>query len=79
MSENQKSLMKYKRNWRHESMAEVEFKSGEIEQYECQTGERGVLRWIKIHGVYYPCNQRVLRNLDIVRIDFMTPATLHVN
>ena len=70
--------MKYRRNWLFESLADVTFEDGTTFRVECQTGKYGKLHWIRINGENVKVNDQNMKYHEIVRIDFMTPASLIV-
>ena len=72
--------MKYKRNWPYESIAEVEFENGRIVMCECQTNQRGRLRWIKIREEIVLVDEEgvSLKRHGVVQINFTTPNVLVV-
>ena len=68
--------MRYKRNWAWECIADVILIDGTECTAECQTNNKGQLKYIRIDGKAYAVNDANLDDLGIAEIHFTTPAKL---
>ena len=69
-------LLKYRRNWVYEQMADVFFVDGTEERCLCHTDSKGQIAFIEYDGTRYKPDEFGL--LGVSTVHFMTPAQLQV-